>query len=164
MSIFLSFFLSPLPSLLSLFPPPLSAHTNLVLLVDLGRHVARDKPGSHAIRGNSSTGKLARDSLGHGDDSSLRRGVVGLSGVAREADDRGDVDDASRLLLGHDFGRGLGGEEDACFLFFCFFSILFFPFLVSSSSPSFSIPLSLSLRADRSTRWRLESPRLWVLS
>src|ERR1700674_4553392 len=57
-----------------------------------------DDAGAPVVGGDAVGRQLVREALGHADDSELRGGVRHDHGEARLADDRGDVDDAARLL------------------------------------------------------------------
>ena len=57
-------------------------------------HVGGDESRSDRVAGDRASGEFAGDSFGETDEAGLAGRVVGLAGVADEADDRGDVDDA----------------------------------------------------------------------
>ena len=60
-------------------------------------HVGGDESGGHGVAGDGAAGEFAGDGLGETDQAGLAGGVVRLAGVADQADDRGDVDDARVL-------------------------------------------------------------------
>src|SRR5438552_9928180 len=66
-----------------------------------GGHVGLDEAGGHRVHGDGPRGHLPGDRLGEADEPGLARGVVGLSRVAGQPDDRRDVDDAAVALLQH---------------------------------------------------------------
>lgn len=87
---------------------------------DLGHHVFAEFVCDHFGGDESRADGVDRDlasgeffGVRHGEsaDASLRGGVVGLSRIPEESDDRGHVDDASFSLLGHEFKGSLRAVE-----------------------------------------------------
>ena len=83
------------------------AHRNMLLgflgdlLVQAFRHRRGDEARRDAIGGDVAGGDLARQRLGHADHAGLGRGIVALAGIAEDAADRGDVDDAAPAAAHH---------------------------------------------------------------
>jgi hypothetical protein len=87
------------------------------LCLDLGAklsgHVRCDEPGGDGVAVDLAASILTCDGFGEADDTGLSSGVVGLAGVACDAHDGGDVDDAptDRFLLAHHFGALLAHHK-----------------------------------------------------
>ena len=76
-----------------------------------GRHRrrhARARARRDRVRGHAVAAEVAGEAAGHADDAGLRRAVVRLPGVAAEAGDGGEADDAAEALLAHEHGGRLG--------------------------------------------------------
>ena len=65
------------------------------------RHVRRDKPGRDCVHGDAAAGQFARERFGQTNQTSLARGVIGLSGIADQSDHGTDVNDAAAALFDH---------------------------------------------------------------
>ncbi len=65
-----------------------------VVVEDVG-HVGFDESWCDGIDGDATGAEFAGGGFGEADDAGFTGGVVGLAGVAHEADDRGDIDDAA---------------------------------------------------------------------
>ena len=71
------------------------------------------KPGATALTVMPRAANSRAAGLREADDAGLRRRVVGLAGVAHEADDGRDVDDAAGAFLEHDLRHGLRDMDHA---------------------------------------------------
>src|SRR5690606_6512677 len=60
-----------------------------------GRHVGVDEPGRDHVDGDAARTVLARQGAGEADETGLGGRVVGLAGLAEQADHGGDEDDAA---------------------------------------------------------------------
>ena len=80
---------------------------------DPRRHGGLDEAGGDGVDGDAAGRQLPGGGLGEADDAGFARAVVALPGVADQADDGGDVDDAAGLLLEEAAGEGLGEQEGA---------------------------------------------------
>ena len=83
-----------------------------VRIVELVGHVRLDESRADGVDDDAAGSELLGVRHGHGDDTSLGGGVVGLAGVSDLSDDRRDVDDAAGALLGGELEEGLGAVED----------------------------------------------------
>src|SRR5260221_1950181 len=63
------------------------------LLVEAGGHVGRDEARGDRVDRDRPSGELLRERARESEDAGLARGVVRLSGVARDPDHGGDIDD-----------------------------------------------------------------------
>ena len=67
--------------------------------------------GAMQFVGDAVAAEVAGDDAGHAGDAALGGAVVGLAGVADEAGDGGEVDDAAAALLAHEDRCGLDQAE-----------------------------------------------------
>src|SRR4030042_947131 len=65
------------------------------------RHGGHDVSRGHAVNRDLAAGHFPGQGLGQPDDSRLGGGIIGLSGVPHDADDRGDVDDPAEAGADH---------------------------------------------------------------
>src|SRR3546814_3350784 len=70
-----------------------------------------EEAGRNAIDRDVAACKLLRQRLGHADQARLRRRIIRLTGVAGDAHDRGDGDDAAVPRLHHRLGGGADQAE-----------------------------------------------------
>ena len=70
-------------------------------------------PRRDRVAGDAVATEVARDDARHAGDAGLRRAVVRLAGVARQAGRWSEVDDAAVALLAHEDGRRLDHVEVA---------------------------------------------------
>ena len=77
---------------------------------DVG-HVRLNEPGGDAVGRDAFFADLAGDRLGQADESRLAGGVVGRSGLAHDAGDGADIDDAAEFVADHRSGRHARGRE-----------------------------------------------------
>src|SRR5262249_29554949 len=102
-----------------LLRPAETAHRHLFLdrFEDLLGDRVEDRGGDESradrVRADALAAELPRPGLDHADDAELGRGVVRLPEVAVEADDRGGIEDAARILLQHDVDHRFGAVVDA---------------------------------------------------
>src|SRR5207342_1908446 len=76
-------------------------------------HVGVDESGRNHIDRYAPRTDFLRQGFGEPDDPRLRRRVIGLAGIAGDADDGGDVDDAPPARLHHGAHDRLAGAIDA---------------------------------------------------
>ena len=74
-------------------------------------HGRGDEARSDAVDGDAARGHLARQRLRHADHAGLGGGIVALAGVADDAADGGDVDDAAIAGLGAHHGARAGAHQ-----------------------------------------------------
>src|SRR5690606_14089257 len=75
-------------------------------------HVGFDEAGGDDVDGDAAGADFTGEGFAEADDAGLGGDVVGLAGVAHDADHGGDVDDAALALLHHAAQAGFGEPED----------------------------------------------------
>ena len=86
--------------------------TYQVCWVNLFNHISVDETRADSVDSDSTSSEFLSIGHGHTDNSTLSGGVVGLSRVSNLTDDRGDVDDTTRTLLGGNLEEGLSAVEN----------------------------------------------------
>mmetsp|Transcript_7932 Transcript_7932/g.15437 ORF Transcript_7932/g.15437 Transcript_7932/m.15437 type:complete len:299 (+) Transcript_7932:491-1387(+) len=85
----------------------------LILFINGRSHVTGNKSRSNSVTSNGATSIFTGSSLSKTNNTSLGRTVVGLTRVAKDTYDAGNVHNTAPLLLAHDLRRKLGAKENA---------------------------------------------------
>ena len=84
-----------------------------LLLAQLRGHVCLYESRGYCIHAYATTAHLLSERLREANDSGLGGGVIGLTGITVEPDDRGETDDGSSASANHSGNDGGGDIEDA---------------------------------------------------
>lgn len=87
--------------------------TYQVSSIELSNHIRGNVSRADRVDGDSSGRKFLGIGHAHCHDSTLGGGVVGLSRISDLTDDRRNIDNATRALLGRQFEKGLCAVKDS---------------------------------------------------